>query len=393
MMPERRPGAGIASGVLTSSRARVPSRSAARSLAGALALVLALGLLVGLAPAAAAEPVNDEPPRISGTIRVGQVLTGSTGAWTPEPASYTFRWLRDGNPIKGADTRRHRLTPADRGHRIRFRVRAVAADQTTATASSEDTPAIKPGLLRVNRAPKLDGVPRWTRTLRVRLGAWQPWPRRFSVQWLRDGKRIPGATGRRFSPRTWDVNHRIRARVTGHRKGFAARRVGTPAKRIGYRVPVRRRVSYHVETRGRITTSMATFRRQAQQTLAHARGWRNGGTQFRRVRRGGGFTLVLAEARWVPRFSSACSAQWSCRVGRYVIINQTRWKHATSAWNGARGSLRGYRHMVVNHEVGHWLGRGHAGCPGRGRLAPVMMQQSKDLRGCRFNPFPTRGEL
>jgi hypothetical protein len=49
--------------------------------------------------------------------------------------------------------------------------------------------------------------------------------------------------------------------------------------------------------------------------------------------------------------------------------------------------------MVVNHETGHWLGLGHAGCPGRGRLAPVMMQQSKGLGGCRFNPFPTSREL
>jgi hypothetical protein len=84
---------------------------------------------------------------------------------------------------------------------------------------------------------------------------------------------------------------------------------------------------------------------------------------------------------------------WSCRVGRFVIINQERWKHASPAWNAAHLALRDYRHMVVNHETGHWLGLGHAGCPGPGRLAPVMMQQSKGLAGCRFNPFPTLHEL
>ena len=40
------------------------------------------------------------------------------------------------------------------------------------------------------------------------------------------------------------------------------------------------------------------------------------------------FSLVLAEASWLPRFSSVCSVQWSCRAGRYVVINQTRWKDA-----------------------------------------------------------------
>jgi len=76
-----------------------------------------------------------------------------------------------------------------------------------------------------------------------------------------------------------------------------------------------------------------------------------------------------------------------------VIINQDRWKHASPAWNAADLALRDYRHMVVNHETGHWLGLGHAQCPGPGRLAPVMQQQSKGLQGCRFNPFPTRHEI
>jgi hypothetical protein len=84
---------------------------------------------------------------------------------------------------------------------------------------------------------------------------------------------------------------------------------------------------------------------------------------------------------------------WSCRVGRYVIINQDRWKDASPAWNAAHLALRDYRHMVVNHETGHWLGLHHATCPGPGRLAPVMQQQSKGLQGCRFNPFPTIHEL
>jgi hypothetical protein len=156
----------------------------------------------------------------------------------------------------------------------------------------------------------------------------------------------------------------------------------------GYAIPVRRRVTYSVTTRGRLTTSVRAFRRLAQETYDDPRGWRAGGVEFRRVRRGGDFTLVLAAAGAVPSFSSTCSSQWSCRVGRHVIINQTRWNHASPRWNAAGRSLRDYRHMVVNHETGHWLGRGHASCPaGRGR-APVMMQQSKGTGGCRLNPWP-----
>jgi len=154
-----------------------------------------------------------------------------------------------------------------------------------------------------------------------------------------------------------------------------------------YAVPVSRRVTYSVRTRGRVTASMKVFRRQAQETFDDPRGWRAAGVQLRRVRRGGDFTLVLAAAATLPSFSSGCSVRWSCRVGRNVVINQLRWRHASPAWNRAGRSVRDYRHLVVNHETGHWLGLGHAGCHRRGR-APVMMQQSKGTGGCRFNPWP-----
>src|SRR5688500_3533144 len=61
----------------------------------------------------------------------------------------------------------------------------------------------------------------------------------------------------------------------------------------GYTIPVRRHVTYSVIARGAVTTSVEVFRRQAQETFDDPRGWRYGGVEFRRVRRGGDFTLVL----------------------------------------------------------------------------------------------------
>jgi hypothetical protein len=51
------------------------------------------------------------------------------------------------------------------------------------------------------------------------------------------------------------------------------------------------------------------------------------------------------------------------------------------------GPLAEYRALIVNHEVGHWRGHGHETCPGPGRPAPAMMQQTDRLRGCVANAW------
>ncbi|HEY0965704.1 MAG TPA: DUF3152 domain-containing protein [Candidatus Saccharimonadales bacterium] len=152
-------------------------------------------------------------------------------------------------------------------------------------------------------------------------------------------------------------------------------------------------VTYDVTTRGVVIASLAEFKTQANETLNSARGWARMNVKFVEVKSGGQFTLVLAQANQLPTFSSGCSADYSCRAGRYVVINQDRWLGATPSWNNAGGSLREYRHMVINHEVGHWLGHDHQDCGGSGQLAPVMQQQSINLQGCRFNAWPLVGEL
>lgn len=250
-----------------------------------------------------------------------------------------------------------------------------------------------PPLVQV-QAPSYDGKRQYGRVLRAEPGAWSPAPERVGYQWLRDGVAIPGAVARRYEIAPEDVGHRLDLVVVVGATGYADTATQVALGRVKHRVGVRRTVRYSVRTRGDVAgVDVADFRRLAQETYDDPRGWRAKGVRFQQVRRGGAFTLWLSQARLVPSYSSACSAQWSCRVGRNVVINVDRWRGASPAWNRAGESLRDYRHMVVNHETGHWLGHGHAGCPRRGAPAPVMMQQSKGTHGCRFNPWPTPREL
>ncbi len=152
-------------------------------------------------------------------------------------------------------------------------------------------------------------------------------------------------------------------------------------------------VTYRVETRGHIVASLDGFKKQAAEIYADPRGWSRADVHFKRVKKGGDFSLVLAQAKEVPKFAPICDRYWSCRVGRYVIINQDRWRFGTPYFLKTGASMKEYREMVVDHETGHWFGLGHATCGGKGELAPVMMQQSKGLYGCKPNPWPLPGEI
>ena len=127
-------------------------------------------------------------------------------------------------------------------------------------------------------------------------------------------------------------------------------------------------------------------------TLADPRGWTAGGTWlFQRVPAGTPTDLVV-HLTTPGTTETRCSAigvrtggEISCRGGRDVFINLKRWQLAVP---GYTGRLADYRRMVVNHEVGHYLGHGHVLCPAKGSPAPVMQTQSIALDGCSPNPWP-----
>ncbi len=152
-----------------------------------------------------------------------------------------------------------------------------------------------------------------------------------------------------------------------------------------------RLVRYTVASEQGSGVDAETFAVAVHETLADPRSWIGGGrVSFQRVPAGQPSELTVHLA--TPGTTDTMCAkrgvrtrgEVSCRGGRDVIINLKRWQLGV-AWYPV---LADYRDMVVNHEVGHFLGNGHVVCPRRGAPAPVMARQTFGLEGCAQNPWP-----
>jgi hypothetical protein len=148
-------------------------------------------------------------------------------------------------------------------------------------------------------------------------------------------------------------------------------------------------ISYRLEIEAGLPLDGPAIAAQVQRTLTDPRGWQPiEHVAFTRTGGPASFELILASPTLVDRLCYPLDTigELSCRNGDRVILNAKRWATAVP-WYAGR--LDDYRAYLVNHEVGHRLGHGHKTCPSPGAPAPVMVQQSKSLYGCRPNPWPS----
>ncbi|SEU20461.1 DUF3152 domain-containing protein [Nonomuraea wenchangensis] len=148
-----------------------------------------------------------------------------------------------------------------------------------------------------------------------------------------------------------------------------------------------RPVRYLVEVERGLPFGPREFAAQVHRILNDVRGW----ARFQRVDRGPVRVRVALSSP--EKTTRECrplrtGGELSCWNGRRSIINALRWAVGVPQY---KGDLAAYRSYLISHEVGHALGHDHRPCPGPGRPAPVMTQQSKSLGRCRPNPWPFPG--
>jgi hypothetical protein len=212
---------------------------------------------------------------------------------------------------------------------------------------------------------------------------------------LESASASPSATG--FFPEAGLL--RLSGKVPAHASGqFAYGSQRGPV--AGGKGQLRR---YRVAVEKGSNEDVAAFANQVQAILSDKRSWvGNGDVRLQMVAGSdrADFTVYLATrdtagqlcARGGTNIRIGGIPFTSCRTTGKAVINLDRWRLSANPYLNAKIDLATYRQYVINHEVGHELGHGHQNCPKAGGPAPVMVQQTLTLRGCKPYAWPRRND-
>lgn len=157
-----------------------------------------------------------------------------------------------------------------------------------------------------------------------------------------------------------------------------------------------RAVTYTVEVEGGLGVDVAEVATTVQSVLLDPRGWQKvDGVRFVNVspeKAANGAHVDVRVTLASPGLTDKLCApmrtlsQVSCWNGERSVLNFRRWALGDDSYGS---DVTRYRVYQVNHEVGHGIGHQHLQCPGKGKRAPVMVQQTLDLGGCTPWPYPS----
>jgi subtilisin family serine protease/fibronectin type 3 domain-containing protein len=184
---------------------------------------------------AGSAPLNTAAPTITGTAKVGQMLTASTGTWTESPTSYAYQWQRCDTtgticlPIENATARTYTVSSADIGSTLLVAVSASNANGPSAPASSTQTAEVKAGSAPTNTAaPTITGTAKTGQTLSASTGSWTGSPTSYAYQWQgcdttgANCAPIEGATATTYTIRSTDIGSTLRVAVSASNSAGAS---------------------------------------------------------------------------------------------------------------------------------------------------------------------------
>ncbi|HET6626579.1 MAG TPA: CHAP domain-containing protein [Nocardioidaceae bacterium] len=163
---------------------------------------------------------NLTKPRISGTARVGSVVTASPGTWSEPGVRLAYRWRADGVLIRGTSGPSLQLTLAQEDRRISVRVLASKVGFARSAATSASTSPVEPGVITNTARPTITGDAEVGSMLTATGGTWNPTSTTLSYQWNADGTAIPRATGATLTPDPALLDKALTVTVTASKTGY-----------------------------------------------------------------------------------------------------------------------------------------------------------------------------
>ncbi len=158
-------------------------------------------------------------PVITGTAQIGRTLQASTGAWSVGTAALSYQWQLNGAPIADATQAALEVLPSFGGKTLRVQVTATPSTGSPTTRTSAATAKVTLAQFATGVAT-LSGVFSPGNTLTAGVSSWTPTPQTLKYQWLRDGKKISGATKATYKVKSGDNKHQLSVKVTGATTGY-----------------------------------------------------------------------------------------------------------------------------------------------------------------------------
>jgi alpha-tubulin suppressor-like RCC1 family protein len=172
------------------------------------------------------DPTNTIAPAITGTAKVGQILTTDNGTWQgfPNP-SYTIAWQVSANgstgwtSISGATSSTYTITASEAGQYIRSKISATNTEATVDAFSSATAQITQNPTNTVQ--PVVTGIKKVGETLTTDDGTWQAYPAAtYAYQWqvsnngTSNWSNISGATSSTYNLTASEAGKYLRSRVT-----------------------------------------------------------------------------------------------------------------------------------------------------------------------------------
>jgi RHS repeat-associated protein len=176
-------------------------------------------------------PVNTAPPKVSGSARVGSLLTEEHGIWTNEPSSYEYQWERCNAlglgclPIEGATHQTYEPSAADIGFTLVVQETASNGTGPGSPATSALTAPVAPAPPVSVTPPTIAGSAVSGETLIATQGSWTNQPTEYREHWLRcdsgggSCEPIHDAINPVYAPTAADVGHTLRVEETASNAG------------------------------------------------------------------------------------------------------------------------------------------------------------------------------